>query len=87
MHQNLLEGRNEGGKESGRGEESAKERDLCEDGKSGRWAGALWGGHPHLLQPWAGLGEWAQPFSAGGGMRWGPGLPGGLIAPPPPPQA
>lgn len=45
------------------------------------------GGHPHLLQPWTGLGEWAQPFSAGGGMRWGPGLPGGLIAPPPPPQA
>lgn len=67
VHQNLLEGRKEGGKESGRGEESGKERDLCEDGKSRRWAAApCGGGHPHLLQPWVGLGEWAQPFSAGG---------------------
>lgn len=65
-HQNLLEGRKEGGKEGGRGEELGKERGLSEDGKSGRWAGAPWGGHPHLLQPWAGLGEWAQPFLGGG---------------------
>lgn len=66
VHQNLLEGRKEGGKEGGRGEGLGKERGLSEDGKSGRWAGAPWRGHPHLLQPWAGLGEWAQPFSGGG---------------------
>lgn len=89
VHQNLLEGRKEGGKESGRGEESGKERDLCEDGKSGRWAAA----------PGGGGGASSSPAALGGARGVGTALlsggecagdrvsQGGLIAPPPPPQA
>lgn len=64
VHQNLLEGRQEGRKEGGRGEESGKKRGFCEDG-----SGVL---SPAALGRAKGVGTALQ-----GGPLWGQGLPGG----------